>query len=74
MVQSRQISIEHLGTNSMISDALAKGLPLKVFHDHIAHMGVLWFEEYLIFGELVIYKFYILCLVLCMHTLVLDIF
>ena len=44
-VQSRQISIEHLGTNSMIADPLTKGLPPKVFHEHVAHMGVLQFEE-----------------------------
>ena len=39
-VQSGQISIEHLGTNSMIADPLTKGLPPKVFHEHTAHMGV----------------------------------
>ena len=32
-VQSRQISIEHIGTNSTIADPLTKGLPPKVFHD-----------------------------------------
>ena len=45
-VQSGQISIEHLGTNSMIADPSTKGLPPKVFHEHVAHMGVLQFEEY----------------------------
>jgi len=44
-VQSGQISIEYLGTNSMIADPLTKGLPPKVFHEHVAHMGVLQFEE-----------------------------
>jgi len=44
-VQSGQISIEHLGTNSMIANPLTKGLPPKVFHEHVAHMGVLQFEE-----------------------------
>lgn len=44
-VQSGQISIEHLRTNSMIADPLTKGLPPKVFHEHTAHMGVLQFEE-----------------------------
>ena len=47
-VQSGQISIEHLGTNSMIEDPLTKGLPPKVFHEHVAHMGVLQFEESLV--------------------------
>ena len=44
IVQSGQISIKHLGTNSMIADPLTKGLPPKVFHEHVAHMGV-QFEE-----------------------------
>ena len=48
MVQSGQIAIEHLGTNSMIVDLLTKGLPPKIFHEHVAHMGVLQFEEYLV--------------------------
>jgi len=47
-VQTRQISIEHLETNSIITDPLTKGLPPKVFHEHIAHMGVLSFKESLI--------------------------
>ena len=44
-VQSGQISMEHLGTNSMIADPLTKGLPPKVFHEHVVHIGVLQFEE-----------------------------
>ena len=40
-VQNGQISIEHLGTNSMIADPLTKGLPPKVFYEHTTHMGVL---------------------------------
>jgi len=40
-VHSGQIFIEHLGTNSMIADSLTKGLPPKVFHEHVAHMCVL---------------------------------
>ena len=39
-VQSGQISIEHIGTNSMFADPLTKGLHPKVFHEHTAHMGV----------------------------------
>ena len=39
-VQSGLISIEHIGTNSMIADPLTKGLPPKVFHKNTAHMGV----------------------------------
>ena len=40
-VQSGQIFIEHIGTNSMIADPLTKGLTLKVFHEHTASMGVI---------------------------------
>ncbi|XP_062100039.1 secreted RxLR effector protein 161-like [Humulus lupulus] len=47
-VQSGQISIEHIGTHSMIADSLAKGLLPKVFHEHIAHMGVVLFEDIMI--------------------------
>ena len=39
-VQSGLISIENIGTNSMIADPLTKGLPPKVFHEHTTHMGV----------------------------------
>ena len=38
--QSDQLSIEHIGTNSMIVDLLTQGLPPKVFHEHTAYMGV----------------------------------
>ena len=47
-VQSGQISIEHIGTNSMIANPLTKGLPPKVFHEHTAHMGVVIFEDIMI--------------------------
>jgi transposase InsO family protein len=40
-VQSGQLSIEHIGTNSMVADPLTKGLPPKMFHEHTARMGVL---------------------------------
>ncbi|KAG8496840.1 hypothetical protein CXB51_008132 [Gossypium anomalum] len=48
IVQNGQISIEHIRTNSMIADPLTKGLPPKVFHEHIAHMGVTLFEDIMI--------------------------
>ena len=44
-VQSGLISIEHIGTNSMIADPPTKGLPPKVFHEHIAHMGVVSLQD-----------------------------
>ena len=44
-VQSGLISIEHIGTNSMIADPLTKGLPPKVFHEHTTHMGVVSLQE-----------------------------
>ena len=40
-VQSGQVSIEHIGTNSMVANPFTKGLPSKVFHEHTTHMGVL---------------------------------
>ena len=44
-VQSGQLSMEHIGTNSMIADPLIKGVPPKVFHEHTAHMGVVYFQD-----------------------------
>ena len=44
-IQDGQISIKHIGTNSMIADPLTKGLPPKVFHEHTAHMGVILCED-----------------------------
>ena len=44
-VQSGQLSIEHIGTNSMVTDSFTKGLPPKVFHEHTAHMGVVLVEN-----------------------------
>ena len=44
-VQSGLISIEHIGTNSMIADPPTKGLPPKVFHEHNAHMGVVSLQD-----------------------------
>ncbi|XP_068657104.1 secreted RxLR effector protein 161-like [Aristolochia californica] len=41
-VQNKQISIEHIGIDSMLADPLTKGLPPKVFHEHTAHMGVIY--------------------------------
>ena len=39
-VQNRQISIEYIGTDSMLADPLTKGLVPRVFHEDTAHMGV----------------------------------
>ena len=44
-VQSGQVSIEHISTNSMIADPLTKGFPPKVFHEHVAQMGVLSLDD-----------------------------
>ena len=44
-IQSGQVSIEHISTNSMIVDPLTKGLPPKVFHEHVAQMGVLSLDD-----------------------------
>ncbi|CAN6443374.1 unnamed protein product [Victoria cruziana] len=45
--QNGQVSLEHIGTDSMIADPLTKGLPPKVFHKHIASMGVLSLDDVL---------------------------
>ena len=47
-VQSDQVSIEYIGTNSMVADPLSRGLSPKVFHKHTSHMGVVTFE-YMLF-------------------------
>ena len=39
-VQSFQVSIEHTSINFMIADPLTKGVPPKVFHEHVAHTCV----------------------------------
>ena len=44
-VQSGEVSIEHISTNSMVANPLTKGLPPKVFHEHTAHMGVISLED-----------------------------
>ncbi|RVW22478.1 Retrovirus-related Pol polyprotein from transposon TNT 1-94 [Vitis vinifera] len=44
-VQSLQVSIEHISINSMISDPLTKGLPPKVYHEHVTHMGVVHIDD-----------------------------
>ena len=40
MVQCDQLSIEHIGTKSMIADLLTKCLPPNVYHEHTAHIGI----------------------------------
>ena len=44
-VQSGQISIEHIGTNSMIADPLMKGLIPKVFYEHTSSMSVISLKD-----------------------------
>ncbi|RVW20741.1 Retrovirus-related Pol polyprotein from transposon TNT 1-94 [Vitis vinifera] len=44
-VQSLQVSIKHISTNSMIVDLLTKGLPPKVYHEHVTHMGVVHIDD-----------------------------
>ena len=45
MVQSGQILIEHIGTNSMIANPLNKELTPKVFHEHTASMCVISLKD-----------------------------
>ncbi|KAJ4729164.1 Retrovirus-related Pol polyprotein from transposon TNT 1-94 [Melia azedarach] len=44
-VQSRELSIEHIGTNSMVANPFTKGLPPKVFHEHTTLMRVMSFND-----------------------------
>uniref|UniRef100_A0A803MH36 Retrovirus-related Pol polyprotein from transposon TNT 1-94 n=1 Tax=Chenopodium quinoa TaxID=63459 RepID=A0A803MH36_CHEQI len=40
-VESKQLSLNHISTNSMIADPLTKGLPPKVFYEHTACIGIM---------------------------------
>ena len=44
-IQDSQLSIEHIGTNSMIADPLTKRVPPMVFHEHVTYMGVVLFDD-----------------------------
>ena len=44
-VQSGQLYVEHIGIDSMIADPLIKGLPPKMFHEHVACMGVMSLKD-----------------------------
>jgi hypothetical protein len=39
-IQDQTISLEHISTKKMITDPLTKGLPLSVFREHLADMGL----------------------------------
>ena len=45
MVQSEQVFVEHISTNSKVTVPLTKGLPSKVFHEHTTHIGVKSLED-----------------------------
>ncbi|KAL6343958.1 hypothetical protein AAG906_027731 [Vitis piasezkii] len=47
-VQSFHVSIEHTSTNFMIVDPLTKGVPPKVFHEHVVCMSVVHFGDVLV--------------------------
>ena len=44
-VQNGQLSIEYIGTNSMVADPLTKGVPVLVFREHIAYMGLISYDD-----------------------------
>ena len=44
-VQNGQLSIEHIGTNSMVADPLTKGVPVSIFCEHIAYMGLISYDD-----------------------------
>ena len=39
-VQKQTITIQHISTEMMIADPLTKGLPPKIFHEHVERMGI----------------------------------
>ena len=39
-VKEKQVVIEHIGTELMIADPLAKGMPFLKFKDHVDKMGI----------------------------------
>jgi hypothetical protein len=39
-IQNHTISLEHVSTKQMLADPFTKGLPPKVFKEHIAGMGL----------------------------------
>ena len=47
------MSIEHTSTNFMIVDSLTKGVSPKVFHEHVAYMGVVHLSDTLVWWEFV---------------------
>ena len=53
-VQSGQLSIEHIGTNSIIVDPLTKGLPPKIFHEHTPRICVVSLKDIQFYWKFVI--------------------
>jgi hypothetical protein len=45
-VQIGLISIEHIGTSSILVDPLTKGLIPKQFHEHVTHMSIYVIDYY----------------------------
>lgn len=45
-VQKRKVSIVHISTNLMIADLLTKGLPPKIFTEHVERMGIVERSNY----------------------------
>ncbi|RDX88858.1 hypothetical protein CR513_29491, partial [Mucuna pruriens] len=40
VVQEFQTCVEHIPTKLMVADPLIKGLAIKIYVDHVTHMGV----------------------------------
>ena len=47
-VQSFQVSIDHTSTNFMIVYLLTEGVPPKVFHEHVARVGMVHLGDMLV--------------------------
>ena len=44
-VQNGQLSIGHIGTNSMVENPPTKAVPATIFHEHNAYMGLTSYED-----------------------------
>ena len=44
-VQSRQLSIEHIGLKTLVADPFTKGISPKKFYEHIPRIGVIALDD-----------------------------
>ena len=44
-IDIKYLSVEHMGSNSMLADPLTKGVPDSVFCEHITYMGLKSYDD-----------------------------